>query len=62
MLTIEECHKNIPCVDCDDDTCNNQGKKSSDCPKYHCDNKVVLDCEHCEFIDRFIEEWREALK
>ena len=57
---ISECTKNIPCVDCDNTKCWFQGKKESDCPKYYCDNEKSHDCDHCEFIDRFINDMRKG--
>lgn len=56
---ISECTKTVPCVDCDT-KCIFQGKKESDCPKYHCDNPTH-DCENkCAFIDKYIEDMRKA--
>lgn len=65
MLKMSECTRKIPCVDCDNARCIFQGKKESDCPKYHCDRPDILkyDCEHCPFIDGFIENMRkDAIK
>ena len=59
-MEISECTRNIPCIDCDNTKCMFQGKKESDCPKYECDrtHQMQYDCEHCAFIDRFIEKMR----
>ena len=55
---ISECTKTVPCIDCDNTKCIFQGKKESECPKYHCDNPTH-DCENgCDFIDKFIEDMR----
>lgn len=61
MMTFNECTRNVPCIDCDNVKCIFQGKKESDCPKYHCDrpDKLKHDCEHCQFIDDFIEDMRK---
>lgn len=59
MLQISECTRDIPCIDCDNTKCLFQGKKESDCPKYRCD-RPTHGCEHCVFIDRFIEEMRKG--
>lgn len=63
-MTISECTRNIPCIDCDNMACFHQGKKESDCPKYHCDRQGdgFLNCEHCGFIDGFIQEERQRYK
>lgn len=61
MVQMSECTRNIPCVDCDNARCIFQGKKESDCPKYHCD-RSDNDCEHCTFIDEFIEDLRNGYK
>ena len=34
----------------------------ADCPKYHCDNSVHYDCDHCTFIDQHIQETRAFYK
>lgn len=62
MLQLNECTRDIPCIDCDNTKCMFQGKKESDCPKYRCDrpNPMNHDCEHCAFIDRFIADMRKA--
>ena len=57
MITISECTRQNTCYDCDDEKCWHHGKKEADCPKYGCDND--MDCEHCEFINGFIEEERK---
>lgn len=58
-MNIFECTKTVPCVDCDNTKCIFQGKKESDCPKYHCDNPTH-DCEDgCGFIDELIAELRK---
>lgn len=58
-LTFSECTKKCACIDCDNTRCIFQGKKESECPKYHCDNPTH-DCENgCDFIDKFIEDMRK---
>lgn len=60
-IEIAECTKTVPCIDCDNAKCIFQGKKESDCPKYHCDNPTH-DCENkCAFIDKYIEDMRKAM-
>jgi hypothetical protein len=61
-MTISECTRNIPCIDCDNTACFHQGKKESDCPKYRCDRQGdgFMECDRCEFIDRFIEDIRRT--
>lgn len=60
-MTISECTRNIPCIDCDETKCIFQGKKESDCPKYHCDRQGdgFMNCDNCGFIDKFIKEERQ---
>ena len=60
MLTLTECTRQNTCFDCDNQECIFVGKKESDCPKYRCDrpDESFRDCEHCGFIDGFIEEMR----
>ena len=60
MITISECTRQNTCYDCDNESCWHHGKKEADCPKYHCDRG--MDCEHCSFIDGFMEEMREEYK
>ena len=64
MVSISECKKAIPCVDCDDKSCLFHGKKEPNCPKYKCDRKGsgAYNCEHCSFIDRLINEMRKQNK
>ena len=61
MLTLNECTKNILCVDCTEESCLQHGKNMADCPKYHCDNKQIHDCEHCDFIKEYQEGYRKAV-
>ena len=64
MVEIRDCRRKVPCVDCDNKKCWHSGKKESDCPKYKCDrpDEFKLDCEHCAFIDKFIDDMRERNK
>ena len=62
MMTLSKCTRQNTCYDCDNKKCRHHGKKEADCPKYKCDNKKLLDCDHCSFIDWFIEEMREEYK
>lgn len=55
MLTMSECTRKNTCYDCDNEACWHHGKKEADCPKYGC----YEDCDHCEFINDFIEEERK---
>ena len=59
---VDTCERNNPCVDCDNSRCIFQGKKESDCPKWKCDRPdgQKYDCDHCEFIDKFIEQMRDT--
>ena len=59
MVTMSECTRKNTCYDCDNKNCWFHGKKEADCPKYHCDNDIEDDCEHCAFIDAYIEEERK---
>ena len=59
MLTMSECTRKNTCYDCDNEACWHHGKKEADCPKYGCDNDKPYDCEHCSFIDKWIEEERK---
>ncbi len=60
-ISIRTCKKKIPCVDCENTGCWFQGRKESNCPKYKCDRegKDFLDCDHCDFIDEWIERMRK---
>ena len=62
MIKISECHSNKLCVDCDNEECLHCGDISADCPKYHCDNDIMLDCNHCEFIRNYQKEYRKSLR
>ena len=64
MITFGECTRLTTCYDCDNEKCWHHGKKESDCPTYRCDQQGNgwLDCGHCAFIDRFIEDMREEYK
>lgn len=62
MITLSKCTRQNTCYDCDNESCWNHGDKEADCPKYRCDNEKFLDCDHCSFIDGFIEEMREEYK
>ena len=59
-VTIEECKAHKPCFDCKNTSCGFHGKKQSDCPKYFCDRpgEEKEDCDHCSFIDEYIEKMR----
>jgi len=61
MVNISECKRKNTCYDCDNQKCAFQGKKEADCPKWKCDRPDILkyDCEHCAFIDGYIEDMRE---
>lgn len=56
-MTLYKCTRQNTCYDCDNEKCTWHGDKGADCPKYKCDRD--MDCEHCEFIDEFIEEERK---
>lgn len=62
MITLTECNRQNTCYDCDNEQCIYHGVKGADCPKNHCDRPapVNLDCEHCAFIDEYIEEMRKV--
>lgn len=59
-MTITECKRKNTCYDCDNERCLHHGKKEADCPKYRCDRQGdgFMECEHCAFIDRFIDDIR----
>ena len=59
-VTLSDCTRPTTCYDCTEESCLHHGDKEADCPKYHCDNAVILDCEHCGFIDHFIEDMRQV--
>lgn len=61
-IQLSTCTKNTLCVDCKDTTCLHAGKISADCPKYKCDNDVLLDCENCKFIRQLIKTIRKNAK
>ena len=48
----------IPCRDCENTECTLHGDARADCPKYRCTRPIeaLLDCDHCAFIDWFIDE------
>ena len=60
MLTMADCHRPTTCYDCTEESCLFHGDKGADCPKYHCDNAVLNDCENCSFIDAFIDDMRQV--
>ena len=62
MLKLSECNRQNLCVDCDNTKCLHHGKMIADCPRYRCDRpkEFQYDCEHCEFIDGFIEDMRKG--
>ena len=64
MLTLTECTRPNTCYDCTDPYCAHHGDKGADCPKYRCDRPepFTLDCEHCAFVDRHIEDERRFYK
>ena len=59
-VILTECTRKNTCYDCDNESCWHHGDKGADCPKYRCDRpkEHMLDCEHCAFIDRFIDDMR----
>lgn len=62
-FTLTECTRQNTCHDCENERCCLAGKKKSDCPKYHCDNpNGTDDCDHCAFIDDYIEHMRKSYK
>lgn len=58
MLELFECKRDNLCVDCDDEKCKHCGDIAADCPKYHCDNNIILDCKHCAFIKNYQKNFR----
>ena len=58
--TMNECTRKTTCYDCDNENCLFHGKKEADCPKYCCDRSDghQYDCDHCDFVDRYIEDMR----
>jgi len=60
-VTLKVCTRQNACYDCENERCILAGYKKSDCPKYRCDNpNGVDDCDHCAFIDEFIEMERKS--
>ena len=61
MQITGECSRQNTCYDCKSENCVFAGNKASDCPKYQCDrpDEHKLDCDHCEFVDEFIEKERK---
>lgn len=53
-VTLHDCTRRTTCYDCDNKKCYHHGDKGADCPKYHCDNDILQDCEHCDFIESYI--------
>ena len=60
-MKFEECTRLNTCYDCNDDKCHHVGDKGADCPKYRCNRPglLCLDCNHCAFVDNYIEYMRE---
>ena len=59
MMKMKECRNNVPCRDCTDTSCLFHGDISRDCPKSSCDRPYgygFLECEHCAFIDKYIDD------
>lgn len=63
-MKIGECTRKNTCYDCDNKECYLHGKKESDCPKYYCDQEGngYHNCNHCSFIDWFIDDERQRYK
>ena len=63
-VALRECTRKNACYDCDNEQCWYHGKKEADCPKLECDRDDGLqyECDHCGFIDRYIEYERKAHK
>ena len=53
-IQLDTCTKNILCLDCRDTTCLHAGKIMADCPKYKCDNDVLLDCKFLKQLTKTI--------
>lgn len=62
MPELNICTKNTLCADCKDTNCTHAGKLMADCPKYKCDNDVLLDCDNCKFIRQFVKNARTITK
>lgn len=62
MPVMSVCDRDNLCVDCDDELCWKHGDIGADCPKWKCDNCQPYDCEHCNFIKDYIEEYRKSYK
>ena len=60
-MELNDCTRQNLCVDCDNEKCWHQGKKEADCPKWVC-TREIRDCEHCAFIDNYIEKMRGEYK
>lgn len=60
-MTLRECNRKTTCYDCKNTDCHHYGEKISDCPKYRCDRTdgLAYDCDHCAFIDRYIDGMRK---
>ena len=61
-IQLNTCTENVLCVDCKNTTCLHAGKIMADCPKYKCDNDILLDCEHCQFIKQLTKTIRTNAK
>ena len=62
MSRLLDCKRDNLCVDCDKEDCLHHGKIMPDCPKYDCDNEPLYDCENCEFIKQYQQDYREKQK
>lgn len=58
-VVMSECTRQNTCFDCDSERCLHKGRKEADCPKYRCDRPGGKNCDHCDFIDDFIERERK---
>ena len=56
-VTLSECTRPTTCYDCTEESCWHHGDKGADCPKVDCRE---MDCEHCGFIDSFIQDMRQV--
>lgn len=57
---LKRCNRDNLCVDCDNEKCVHHGRIIADCPQYDCANEPLYDCEHCDFIKKWLREYRKA--
>lgn len=57
-MELKVCKENKLCKDCIKIKCLHANDNGADCPKWTCDNKKPMDCDHCSFIKEYQKDMR----